>query len=214
MSIWKKSLSIKLIIVLVMLIALITGCSNAAKQADKSTESNSNNNVENTVEDINKPEDSTKILLLNIMELAKKGKVINFDFPAKTTTIEDIEKVWGKPEKTDWIPEARGNYVTYPKHNMAFGINKGSQIFEIRTFHSKIKKIPLFKVKEVFGKPDYDVKVKGEEIIGYVSSKDFKILFVFPEPTKENPNPLLDHYSVFYPRGTVNLMSETPGREW
>lgn len=260
MSLWKKSLSIKLTIAPVILIALMTGCSNTAKQPDKSTEYNSNNSVDNTIEGINQPsdtnnsdspaetlppdtsdtsetptasesspesdsknvsknssstkEDSTKILLSNIMELAKKGKVINCGFPTKTTNIEDIEKIWGEPAEMDWIPAAKGNYATYPKHNMAFGINKGSQIFEVRTFDSKIKKIPLSKVKEVFGIPDYDVKVKGEEIIGYVANKDFKILLVFPELTKKNPDPLLDHYSVFYPRGTVNLMADDPGREW
>lgn len=242
MYLLKRSLIIKRTIVPILFIALMAGCSNSNKQPDKAAESNPNNNIENQIEGINKPsdtndpvsdtktlppnttntsqntspakEDSVKILLLDIMELAKEGKVINCDFPAKTTTIEDIEKKWGKPEKLDWVPTAKGNYATYLKHNAVFGFNKGSQIFEVRSFDSKIKKVPLSKVKEVLGKPDYDVKVKGEEIIGYVVNKDFKILLVFPEPTKENPNPLLDHYSVFYPRGTVNYMADDPGREW
>ncbi|KYH28215.1 MULTISPECIES: YjgB family protein [Clostridium] len=253
MSLWKKSLSIKLTIVPIILITLITGCSSTAKQTDKSNEYNSNISTNNSVDGINNPsntntsdsdaeslppdtsdtpdaskndsknvskgssstkENSTKTLLSNIMELAKKGKVINCDFPAKTTTIEDIEKAWGKPNEMNWIAAAKGVYATYPKHNMAFGFNKGSQIFEVRSFDNKIKKIPLSKVKEVFGSPDYDVNVNNEEIIGYVANKDFKILLVFPKPTKENPDPLLDHYSVFYPRGTVNLMADDPGREW
>ena len=242
MYLLKRSLIIKRTIVPILFIALMAGCSNSNKQPDKAAESNPNNNIENRTEGINKPsdtndsvsdtktltsnttntsqntypakEDSVKILLLDIMKLAKEGKVINCDFPAKTTTIEDIEKKWGKAEKLDWVPTAKGNYATYSKHNAVFGFNKGSQIFEVRSFDSKIKKVPLSKVKAVLGKPDYDVKTNDEEIIGYVASKDFKILLVFPEPTKENSNPLLDHYSVFYPRGTVNLMADDPGREW
>lgn len=186
--------------------ALPPDTSDTPTTSEKDFESASNNS--------STKEDSTNKLLSDIMELAKIGKVISCDFPAKTTNIEDIEEKWGKPNETDWIAAAKGVYATYPKHNIALGFNKGSQIFEVRSFDNKIKKIPLSKVKEVFGVPAYDVKVEGEEIIGYVASKDFKILLVFPEPTKENPNPLLDHYSVFYPRGTVNLMADDPGREW
>jgi len=66
----------------------------------------------------------------------------------------------------------------------------------------------------VLGEPAYDKKVKGEEIIGYVANNDFKLLLVFPEPTEKNPSPLMNHYSVLYPRGTVNSMADDPGRQW
>jgi hypothetical protein len=148
------------------------------------------------------------------MQSAKQGKVINSEFAAKTTITEDVKKKLGEPDRTDWIPAAKGSYATYSKLNIVFGFNKGSQVFEVRSFDNKIKKIPLSKVKEVFGVPDYDVKSNGEKIVGYVANKDFKVLLVFPQPTSSKSDPLMDHYSVLYPRGTVNNMADDPGREW
>lgn len=235
MDLLKKYVSIKSIIVFSILVTLMTGCSSLPNSANKdankndtgkvtdSTKQNSNTgdsssstNKPSTVPDNNssKTEDSSKTLLSNIMQLAKQGKVINSEFSDKTNVIEDVKKKWGEPDKTEWIPAAKGNYATYSKHNVVFGFNKGSQIFEVRSFDSKIKKIPFSKVKEVFGTPAYDVKLNGEEIIGYVAGKEFKILFVFPQPTSDNKDPLLDHYLVLYPQGTVNLMADDPGRQW
>jgi hypothetical protein len=232
MSLFFKNFSIKLVIIPVISVTLIAGCSNFNKQTSNATKDSSNKKVV----DINQPsstgkstsgtntlppnsnnasdKDSIKILLSNIMQLAKQGKIIDCEFAAKTTVIDDIEKKWGKPNKTDWVPSAKGMYATYTQHNVAFGFNKGSQIFEVRSFDDKIKKVSLFKVKEVFGKPAYDVKTGNQEIIGYIANDEFKMLFVFPEPTSNNPDPLLDHYSILYPRGTVNIMADDPGRQW
>ncbi|NLX02488.1 MAG: hypothetical protein GXY40_08160 [Syntrophomonadaceae bacterium] len=43
---------------------------------------------------------------------------------------------------------------------------------------------------------------------------EFKIRFVFPAAGKTNPEPTLDHISVFYPQGTVNQMADDPGIQW
>lgn len=159
-------------------------------------------------------EKTSTTILSNLMQLAKDGKVINCDFAAKTNVLEDVTKKWGEAYKTEWISSAKGLYATYSKYNMVFGSNKGSQIFEVRSFDNKIKNISLSEVKEEFGTPSYDVKVGGEEIIGYIAGTEFKLLLVFPMPTSKNENPLMDHYSVLYPRGTVNSMADDPGRQW
>jgi hypothetical protein len=148
------------------------------------------------------------------MKLAQQGKIINSEFAVKTTVIDDVDKKLGKPVRVDWIPEAKGNYATYSKHNLVFGFNKGSQIFEARSFDSKLKSISLSMVKKTYGTPAYDIKAKGEEIIGYTAGTEFKILLVFKEPSNSNSNPALDHYSVLYPRGTINMMADDHGREW
>jgi hypothetical protein len=160
------------------------------------------------------PTDSQKTLLTNIMQLAKQGKVINCEFPAKTTVIDTVAKKWGNADKTDWVPAAKGNYATYSKHAAVFGFNKGLQIFEVRTFDKQLSQLTLSKVKQVFGTPAYDVKNNGEEIIGYTSGPEFKLLLVFSEPSSTNPDPGVDHYSVLYPQGTVNSMADDPGRQW
>ncbi|ETI68757.1 M56 family metallopeptidase [Neobacillus vireti] len=158
--------------------------------------------------------DTQRKLLSSVMQLAKQGKIINSDFPVKTTIIDDVEKKLGTPDKVDWVPNAKGNYAVFSKDNVVFGFNKGSQIFEARSFDKKLNELSLSMVKEVFGTPAYDVKSNGEEIIGYVANSEFNILLVFPEPSKSNPDPVMDHYSVLYPKGTVNNMSNDPGRQW
>ncbi|MBO0959700.1 DUF4309 domain-containing protein [Neobacillus sp. MM2021_6] len=153
-------------------------------------------------------------LLSTIMQLAKQGKIINSEFPVKTTVIEDAEKKLGEPDKVDWVPSAKGNYAVFSKHNVVFGFNKGERIFEARSFDKKLNELSLSMVKKVYGTPAYDVKSNGEEIIGYIASSEYKILLVFPQPSNSHQNPVMDHYSVLYPKGTFNNMSNDPGRQW
>ncbi len=159
-------------------------------------------------------EDTQKALLLSMQQAAQNGKVINSDFAVKSNVIEDVQDKWGKADKMEYIADAKGTYSTYSKHNMVFGFNKGSQLFEVRTFDPQLKDISISKVKEVLGTPAYDVKSGNDEIIGYVINNDFKILLVFPIPKSSGEDQKMDHYSVFYPRGTVNSMAGDPGREW
>lgn len=157
---------------------------------------------------------SSKALLLNMMQLARQGKILNSDFPVKTTTIEDIEKVLGPADSTNYVGAAKGRYATFSSHKLVFGINKGEQIFEARSFDNRLSSLSLKSVKAVLGTPAYDTNYNSQEIIGYTASSDFKIEMVFPQPTASNPNPIMDHYSVLYPRGTVNYMADDPGRQW
>lgn len=158
--------------------------------------------------------DSTDSLLFNMMVSVRQGKVLFSDFAAKTSTIADVEKAWGTPDKMDYVASAGGRYATYTSHNIVFGINKGDQIFEIRSYDSRLKGITLAKVKGALGTPAHNAKVNGQLIIGYAANSEFKVEMVFPEPTNANPNPVLDHYNVLYPNGTVNSMSGYPGRQW
>ena len=154
------------------------------------------------------------VMLLNMMKLAKQGKIINCDFPAKTTNIETIIKTWGQADKTVYVASAKGSYATYKNHNTVFGFNKGEQVFEVRSFDTQLEVLSLAKVKEVFGTPVFDSKTSNQEIIGYTAGTEFKFEMVFSRPTSDNPNPVMDHYNVLYPRGTVNSMAGDPGRQW
>lgn len=215
----------KLLAVLTLLLSLMAGCSNKVKSTDKNiapapdksatanaavtTDAKSNSGDSAAVQ-----EDLQSALLAEMMRLAQGGKIINSEFAVKTTIIDTVEKKLGKPDRVDWVPEAKGNYATYSKYNIVFGFNKGSQIFEARSFDSKFKRISLSMVKKAYGVPAYDVKVNGEEIIGYTAGTEHKILLVFPQPDNGSSDPLMDHYSVLYPRGTVNNMANDPGRQW
>lgn len=190
-------------IILTLSLTLMVGCSKPA--------SLSNNNTSTPSPILN---DLHKEILSNILKLAKEGKIINCEFQLKTTIINDVEKKWGKADKTDWVPVAKGMYATYSKKNTVFGFNKGSQIFEVRSLDKDLSKISLPMVKEFFGVPAHDVKANGQEIIGYTAGLDYKILFVFPEVSVSGTSQFMDHYSVLYPKGTANNMADDPGREW
>ncbi|GGA49606.1 MULTISPECIES: M56 family metallopeptidase [Bacillaceae] len=195
-----------------------TSQDNTSQASQNSAKQNNNTNQgeasKNNTSALSSNGDTQRKLLSSIMQLAKQGKIINSEFPVKTTVIEDVEKKLGKAEKVDWVPNAKGNYAVFSKYNVVFGFNKGSRVFEARSFDKKLNELSLSMVKKEFGTPDYDVKSNGEEIIGYVASSDFKILLVFPKSSNSNPDPVMDHYSVFYPKGTVNNMSNDPGRQW
>lgn len=213
MIISAKRISLKYMIAALAL-TLVIGCSpsnspnvSPSKPTDSTSQTAPSSSVTQTT-------DTTKELLLNMKQLAEQGKVINSAFPVKTTVIEDVKSKWGEPDKTEWVAAAKGNYATYSNHAMVFGFNKGSQIFEVRSFDKQLQKLSLAKTKEVYGTPAYDVKVNAEEIIGYTSGQEFKIEFVFPLATTSNSNPTMDHYLVLYPQGTVNSMADDPGRQW
>ncbi|TGE38765.1 DUF4309 domain-containing protein [Desulfosporosinus fructosivorans] len=214
-----NKLALKWIIAtLALTLTLTVGCSPSSTQSPPlqpdSTSPTTPSSETTPPSSSEQPPDTARELLLNMRKLAEQGKVINSDFPAKTTAIEDVKKKWGEPDKTEWVATAKGSYATYAMHEMVFGFNKGSQIFDVRSFDKQLKSLSLNKTKEVYGTPAYDVKVNGEEIIGYTAGAEFKIEFVFPEPTNTNSNPMMDHYLVLYPRGTVNNMADDPGRQW
>ncbi|MBV7508578.1 DUF4309 domain-containing protein [Bacillus sp. sid0103] len=174
----------------------------------QSSASNNNSAASSSQESIQRK------LLASIMYLAKQGKIINSEFPVKTTVIDEAEKKLGNPDKVDWVPRAKGNYAVFSKYNVVFGFNKGEQIFEARSFDKELNELSLSMVKKAYGTPAYDAKSNVEEIIGYVVSSEYKILLVFPQPSNNNQDPVMDHYSVLYPRGTVNTMAGDPGRQW
>lgn len=145
--------------------------------------------------------DPATAMLLNIVQLAKQGKVININFPVKTSTIKTIEQEWGQPNKTDIIT-SKGTYATFSKYNAVFGFNKTGQIFEARSFDShNFVGITLSKIKEVLRMPTSDIKYNGQEVIGYTQGLEFKIEMVFPMPTINTPDPIMDHYNILYTKG-------------
>lgn len=216
---------------IVFSLIIIAGCSNMNKSSNDKTNNNtqSNNEVKDSPneqsesttktnndsdETIKNEENSNAPLIKNIKTLAGNGKIINSDFAAKSSNLQDVEGELGKPDKSEWVTEAKGNYSTYSKNNVVFGSNKGGRIFEVRSFDNRLNEISLSMVKDYFGNPSHDVTTNGEKIIGYVLGEDYKILFVFEAPKDSKDNPKLKHYSVLYPKGTVNSMASDPGREW
>lgn len=221
----KFNKKLRLFITISLCLTIMAGCSNSNKSSnDASKDAQTNNETsnspdqsksdENKTVNNNETENNEDSLLNDIKALAKEGKIINSDFADNSSNISDVEEKLGKADKSEWVSGAKGNYSTYSKYNVVFGSNKGGRIFEIRSFDSSLKNISLSKVEKYFGTPDHNITSNGEIILGYVAGAEYKILFVFKAPTNNNDDPELDHYSVLYPKGTVNSMAGDPGREW
>lgn len=136
----------------------------------------------------------------NILEQAKQGKVPNVAFAAHTGDIEEVEKAWGKADKTETA--GKGMYATFTSKNVVIGFNKGSQIFDVRSNHPELQTLTLQEIEKVLGKP-MSVKVNGnDKIYSYKANDQFELKFVIPNPTGK-----VDHISVFSPKDSINNMA-------
>ncbi len=176
------------------------------KIIEKIDEGSSETNSENV--------DKYKIEILNnIKDKAQNGMVINSEFKAKGDVIDKVNETYGKADTENYVSEAKGLYYAFESKNLAFGVNKGSQIFEVRSFDKSLGYLSLKDIISYFGDPQYYVITDlNERVIGYKVNDDFKLLFVFSDSKSEEAS--LHHYSVLYPIGTVNNMANDPGREW
>ncbi|MGE1108532.1 YjgB family protein [Bacillus wiedmannii] len=135
-----------------------------------------------------------------LFELAKEGKVPNVPFAAHTGDIEEIEKAWGKADKTEQAEN--GMYATFINKNVSFGFNKGSQVFDVRSYHAELKSITLKEIEKVLGKSS-SVKVNGEDkIYVYKVNNQFELKFIIPKSTGK-----VNHISVFSPEDSINKMA-------
>ncbi|PHA35905.1 YjgB family protein [Bacillus wiedmannii] len=135
-----------------------------------------------------------------LFELAKEGKVPNVPFAAHTGDIEEIEKAWGKADKTEQA--GNGIYATFINKNVSFGFNKGSQVFDVRSYHAELKSITLQDIEKALGKPA-SIKVNGEDkIYVYRVNNQFELKFIIPKSTGK-----INHISVFSPEDSINKMA-------
>ncbi|MDI3310201.1 MAG: YjgB family protein [Thermoanaerobacterium sp.] len=188
---------------------------NSTSQNNATDENKSSNNDNNNgdKQDQNPVADNHNIDLINqIVSLAKEGKVINCDFVTGKTTIDDIEKAYGNPDKQEYISSAKGTYTTFTSKKLVFGFNKGMQVFETRSFDPRLQVISRSDIENVLGKAPYKATISGtpsQTVLGYTMNSDYKLEFVISNTTN-----LVDHVNVLYPSATVNSMADDPGRQW
>ncbi|MCS7464019.1 YjgB family protein [Paenibacillus doosanensis] len=138
--------------------------------------------------------------LQELLKLAKQGKVPHIEYAAHTGLIDEVEKSWGKADKTD--SAGKGLYATYSKKHAVFGFNKGSQIFDVRSDDPELQKLKLDQIEKTLGKPQ-DTKVNGEDMIYiYKANDQFQLKFIIPKSTGK-----VDHISVFSPQDSINNMA-------
>jgi PBP1b-binding outer membrane lipoprotein LpoB len=136
----------------------------------------------------------------DMLELAKSGKVSGIPFAGKTSLTDDVEKLWGKADKTE--SAGSGLYATYSKKNAVIGYNKGSQIIDIRSNDPKLQTLTLTQIEQALGKPT-DIKLNGDDTIYiYQASQEFQLKFIIPKSSGK-----VDHISVFDVIHSINNMA-------
>jgi hypothetical protein len=150
--------------------------------------------------------------LLNAIDLlARQGWILNCGYRAGDGTIGDVIEDLGEPDASDYVAAAKGTYDTYEQAKIVVGFGKGDRIFELRSFDERLGAITLEDVKAFYGKPDHTASAGGEQYLSYKLTDELNIKYVFSSSGK---NPALKHYNVLWPKGTVNMMAEDPGRTW
>ncbi|BFH17950.1 YjgB family protein [Paenibacillus melissococcoides] len=140
-----------------------------------------------------------------MMKLAAEGRVAHSDFAVEHGLMDDVEKEWGEPDKDEFA--GQGMYAAYETRHIVFGYNKGMQIFDVRSDDPEVRKLTLEDVEKALGKAKDVRENGGDAIYVYEASADYELKFIVPKPTDKNPNPHVDHISVFYPQGAKNLMA-------
>ena len=145
-------------------------------------------------------------LIAQTLKLAGQGKVAGIPFAANTSGIDEVQAAWGPPSSQ--TSAGAGMYATYPAKYADFGFNKGDQVFDVRCYSPQLQAITYSQVRKVLGDPGIVRHTSSQTILLYATGVDFQLLWIFPAPGSSQPDPHLDHISVFYPRGTVNLMAQ------
>lgn len=193
--------------VVILLVVMLAGCyAPVEKQNTRDAATEESENVF---------ESDKGTLASEIKEFAQVGKVIGCDIAANaTSTLQDAELEYGKPDCIPWVEAAKGYYAVHSKYNLVFGANKGKTIFEVRSMSSRLNNITQSEIEKEFGKPAHYVSNKRETIIGYAVNAEYKLLFVFLKSKNGKNNVPLHHYSVFYSKGTISNVFDDVGREW
>ncbi|WP_206916463.1 YjgB family protein [Alicyclobacillus acidoterrestris] len=141
----------------------------------------------------------------NIVNSAVSGTAYGIPYKLQAN-LDDVVKAWGQPAQQN--AAGAGIYASYPAHDAAFGLNKGDQLFDIRSFSSTVQAVTLSDIEDVLGKPGAIRETSDSQIYLYPAGPDYQLLWVFSKANGQISDHV-DHISVFWPQGTVNSMAAT-----
>lgn len=147
-------------------------------------------------------------IIKDIIESAKKGKVIDSSFTVGQTEFKEIEKHWGQAENS--TSTTQGMYESYlTSHHITVG-HKNNLIFDLRSYHPSLQYIHLDEVKDMMGNPDevrYFVdETTNQVILVYQINAIYQIKWILNKPDDNNPNPIVHHISVLtHPKNPTQL---------
>jgi beta-N-acetylhexosaminidase len=137
-------------------------------------------------------------LVKQTFSLAKEGKVPNISFVSGKTEWKEVNEEWGK---SNHISETDiGRYEEYENRHVTIGyVNEIAN--DIRAYNSELQSISLKEIKKIGGEPDdiryYKDSTFDQIILVYHVTTSTDLLWVLPRPTDKEPNPKVDHTSLY-----------------
>ncbi|MDP4086236.1 MAG: beta-N-acetylglucosaminidase domain-containing protein [Bacillota bacterium] len=196
----------------VILLLMLSACSSIlnrsgpAPKTDQSSRRQISSKFENTTSGANTGLNSktdSKSILINLMSLAKSGKVDNSPFTAGKSTITEVQQNWGKPNNQ--VVTGKGTYATYNSKQAAFGFNQNELIFDMRSYSKQVQSLTLSDVKGVLGDPKSTTKPTTKQVNEiYQVNNTFQLEFIINTDSSK-----VDHISVFDPNAVSSQPSGT-----
>ncbi|NWQ43343.1 beta-N-acetylhexosaminidase [Bacillus sp. EB106-08-02-XG196] len=190
---------LRIFTILLLMFAVIIGVYDAIKEND------SEQTPVKESPNITKPSDSTvdsnlEKLVEETFTLSKVGKVPNIPFVSGKTEWKEVTKEWGK---ADHISEtAKGRYEEYESHHSTIGY-VDQTVNDIRSYDSELQNISFNDIKKIGGEPDdiryYKDSTHDQMILVYHGTTSTDLLWVLPVKTEQEPNPKVDHISLYTP---------------
>lgn len=151
-----------------------------------------------TVDSKKEPISSLEKLVEETFSLSKEGKVPNISFVSGKTEWKEVNQEWGK---SDHISEtAKGRYEEYESHHATIGYANNT-VNDIRSYDSELQNISLNEIKKTGGEPDairyFKDSTYDQMILVYHATTSTDLLWVLPIKTEQEPNPKVDHISLF-----------------
>lgn len=144
-------------------------------------------------------------LVRQTMALAKQGKVSGIPF-VQQSNMSAVNQAWGKPDSQNMA--GAGMYASYGARNVAFGFNKGEQIFDLRSYSALFQTVAFADIQSALGNPGAVRQTSDSYIYMYPAGADYQLLWVFPKLSDGSRGVHVNHVSVFWPQGTVDLMAQ------
>ncbi|WP_042454653.1 beta-N-acetylhexosaminidase [Neobacillus dielmonensis] len=200
--------------ILLLTFALIIGVYYAIKENDsEQTPAKESPMITNPsgkkIVDPNKDQTSSLVKLVEeTFSLSKVGKVPNISFVSGKTEWKEVNQEWGK---SDHISEtAKGRYEEYESHHATIGYADNT-VNDIRSYDSELQNISLNEIKKTGGEPDdiryFKDSTHDQMILVYHATTSTDLLWVLPIKTKQEPNPKVDHISLY------TQVKKTPNQE-
>ncbi|MCH6265360.1 beta-N-acetylhexosaminidase [Neobacillus citreus] len=190
---------LRIFTILLLMFALIIGVYYAIKVNDTEQTPGKEGTIITKPSDTKKDnQNSNEKLVDETFSLSKEGKVPNIPFVSGKTGWKEVNKEWGKSDNVS--ETAKGRYEEYKSHQSTIGY-AGNTVNDIRSYDSELQKITLNEIKKTGGEPDdiryYKDSTHDQMILVYHANTSTDLLWVLPKATEQEPNPKVEHISLF-----------------